>query len=127
MSDILIWVGNIMMVVGVVMLAVLVIVWWFLRRINARLDAQIQDLLKQAEELLVGIEVEVDNNQYFFYNIKDKSFICQGVTAEQLRQGFMSRCPNRNAYFAGGDERAIEYLTQEFARLKEQDETSHSQ
>jgi len=127
MSDILIWVGNIMMVIGVVMLTALVIVWWFLRRINARLDAQIQDLLKQAEELLVGIEVEVDNNQYFFYNIKDKSFICQGVTAEQLRQGFMSRCPNRNAYFAGGDERAIEYLTQEFARLKEQDETSHSQ
>ncbi len=127
MSDVMIWLGNFLIAVGVVMLIALVAFWWVLKRINARLDDQIQDLLKQAEDSLIGIEVEVDNNQYFFYNSKDKSFICQGVTAEQLKQGFISRCPNKNAYFASGDERAIEYLSQEFARLKEQDEVSHSQ
>ena len=127
MSDIMIWLGNLLVAIGVVGLIALLIFWWFLKRINAQLDAQLQDLLKQAEDALIGIEVEVDNNQYFFYNSKDKSFICQGTTAEQLKQGFMSRCPNKNAYFAAGDERAIEYLTQEFGRLKEQDEVSHSQ
>lgn len=112
------WLGNVLMAIGVGVLIVMVIFWFMLRRINAKLDSQIQDLLRQAEDSLIGIEVEVDNNQYFFYNSKDKSFICQGATAEQLKQGFMTRCPNKNAYFASGDERAIEYLTQEFARLK---------
>lgn len=118
MSDIMMWLGNFLVAVGVVMLVGLLAFYWLLRRVNARLDAQIQDLLQQAEDSLIGIEVEVDDNQYFFYNSKDKSFICQGNTAEQLKTAFRSRYPDKNAYFAGGDQRAIEYLTQEFVKLK---------
>jgi hypothetical protein len=125
MSEFLIWLGNIMMIVGVVLLVGLVVVWYILRRFNDRLEQQLAELVEELEDRLIGLEVEVDNNQYFLYNIKDKSFVCQGATAEELKQRFMARCPNQNAYFAGGDERAIEYLTQEFLRLK--DETSHSQ
>ena len=125
MSEFLIWLGNIMMIVGVVLLVGLVVVWYILRRFNDRLEQQLAQLVEELEDRLIGLEVEVDNNQYFLYNIKDKSFVCQGATAEELKQRFMARCPNQNAYFAGGDERAIEYLTQEFVRLK--DETSHSQ
>ncbi|CAB4137150.1 hypothetical protein UFOVP328_4 [uncultured Caudovirales phage] len=127
MSDILIWVGNAMMIMGMVLLVGLVVVWYILRRFNDRLEQQLTDLVRELEDRIIGLDVEVDNNQYFIYNNKDKSFICQGATAEEIKQGFISRCPNKNAYFAGGDERAIEYLTQEFARLKEQDEISHSQ
>ena len=125
MSEFLIWLGNIMMIVGVVLLVGLVVVWYILRRFNDRLEQQLAELVEELEDRLIGLEVEVDNNQYFLYNIKDKSFVCQGATAEELKQRFMARCPNQNAYFAGGDERAIQYLTQEFIRLK--DETSHSQ
>jgi hypothetical protein len=125
MSEFLIWLGNIMMIMGIILLVGLVVVWYILRRFNDRLEQQLTDLVKELEDRIIGLDVEVDNNQYFIYNTKDKSFICQGATAEEIKQKFLARCPGQNAYFAGGDERAIEYLTQEFVRLK--DETSHSQ
>jgi hypothetical protein len=125
MSEFLIGLGNIMMIVGVILIVGFVVVWYVLRRFNDRLEQQLAELVQELEDRIIGLEVEVDNNQYFLYNIKDKSFVCQGATAQELKQRFMARCPNQNAYFAGGDERAIEYLTQEFLRLK--DETSHSQ
>lgn len=125
MSETLIWIGNVMMIAGVILLLGLVVVWYMLRRFNDRLEQQLEELVKELEDRIIGLDVEVDNNQYFIYNTKDKSFICQGATAEELKQKFLARCPGQNAYFAGGDERAIEYLTQEFVRLK--DETSHSQ
>jgi hypothetical protein len=125
MSELLIWLGNVMMIAGVILIIGLVVVWYILRRFNDQLEQQLTELVKELEDRIVGLDVEVDNNQYFIYNTKDKSFICQGATAEELKQKFLARCPGQNAYFAGGDERAIEYLTQEFVRLK--DETSHSQ
>jgi len=125
MSEFLIWLGNILMIAGIVLLVGLVVVWYILRRFNDRLEHQLAELVQELEERIIGLEVEVDNNQYFLYNIKDKSFVCQGATAQEIKERFMARCPNQNAYFAGGDERAIEYLTQEFVRLK--DENSSSQ
>jgi hypothetical protein len=125
MSEFLIGLGNIMMFMGVVLIIGLVVVWYILRRFNDRLEQQLAELVQELEDRIVGLDVEVDNNQYFIYNSKDKSFICQGATAEEIKQKFLARCPGQNAYFAGGDERAIEYLTQEFVRLK--DETSSSQ
>jgi hypothetical protein len=125
MSETLIWIGNVMMIVGVILLVGLVVVWYILRRFNDRLEQQLEELVKELEDRIIGLDVEVDNNQYFIYNTKDKSFICQGATAEEIKQKFLARCPGQNAYFAGGDKRAIEYLTQEFVRLK--DETSSSQ
>jgi hypothetical protein len=125
MSEFLIDLGNIMMIVGVVLMAGLVIVWYVLRQVNDRLEQQLTELVQELENRIIGLDVEVDNNQYFLYNTLDKSFVCQGATAQEIKQKFLTRCPGQNAYFAGGDERAIEYLTQEFVRLK--DETSTGQ
>jgi hypothetical protein len=125
MSELLIWIGNVMIIAGVILLVGLVVVWYILRRFNDRLEQQLEELVKELEDRIIGLDVEVDNNQYFIYNTKDKSFICQGATAEEIKQKFLARCPGQNAYFASGDERAIEYLTQEFVRLK--DETSTGQ
>jgi hypothetical protein len=125
MSEFLIWLGNAMMIAGAVLIIGLVIVLYLLRRINVRLEQHLTELVEELENRIIGLDVEVDNNQYFLYNTQDKSFVCQGATAEEIKQKFLARCPGQNAYFAGGDERAIQYLTQEFVRLK--DETSHSQ
>lgn len=118
MSEFLILLGDILMVIGIGVLIVLVIFWYLLKRFNDRLEAEITNMVKQVEDRIIGLEVEVDNDQYFIYNASDKSFICQGSTAEQILEGFRARCPNKNAYFASGDERAIEYLTQEILRIK---------
>jgi hypothetical protein len=125
MSEFLIWLGNIMMIAGIILLVGLAVFWYVLRRVNDRLEQQLTELVEELENRIIGLDVEVDNNQYFLYNTQDKSFVCQGATAEEIKEKFLARCPGQNAYFAGGDERAIEYLTQEFVRLK--DETSNSQ
>jgi hypothetical protein len=125
MSEFLIGLGNILMIAGIILLAGLIVFWYVLKRFNDRLEQQLTELVEELENRIIGLDVEVDNNQYFLYNTQDKSFICQGATAEEIKEKFLARCPGQNAYFAGGDERAIEYLTQEFVRLK--DETSYSQ
>jgi hypothetical protein len=125
MSEFLIWLGNVMMIAGIILMTVLAVAWYILRRFNDRLEQQLTELVEELENRIIGLDVEVDNNQYFLYNTLDKSFVCQGVTAQEIKEKFLARCPGQNAYFAGGDERAIQYLTQEFVRLK--DETSHSQ
>jgi len=119
MSEFLIWLGNLMMIAGIVLLVGLAVFWYVLRRVNDRLEQQLTELVEELENRIIGLDVEVDNNQYFLYNTLDKSFVCQGSTAEEIKERFLTRCPGQNAYFAGGDERAIEYLTQEFVRLKD--------
>jgi hypothetical protein len=118
MSEFLIELGNIMMIAGIILLVGLAVAWYILRRFNDRLEQQLTELVEELENRIIGLDVEVDNNQYFIYNTKDKSFVCQGATAQEIKEKFLARCPNQNAYFAGGDERAIEYLTQEFVKLK---------
>jgi hypothetical protein len=125
MSEFLIGLGNAMMIAGIILMTVLAVAWYILRRFNDRLEQQLTELVEELENRIIGLDVEVDNNQYFLYNTQDKSFVCQGATAQEIKEKFLARCPGQNAYFAGGDERAIQYLTQEFVRLK--DETSHSQ
>jgi hypothetical protein len=125
MSEFLIGLGNAMMIAGIILMTVLAVAWYILRRFNDRLEQQLTELVEELENRIIGLDVEVDNNQYFLYNTQDKSFVCQGATAQEIKEKFLARCPGQNAYFASGDERAIQYLTQEFVRLK--DETSHSQ
>jgi hypothetical protein len=125
MSEFLIWLSNAMMIAGIILLVGLAVVWYILRQFNDRLEQQLTELVEELENRIIGLDVEVDNNQYFLYNTLDKTFVCQGATAQEIKEKFLARCPGQNAYFAGGDERAIQYLTQEFVRLK--DETSHSQ
>jgi hypothetical protein len=125
MSEFLIWLGNILIIAGIILMVGLVVVWYILRRFNDRLEQHLTELVEELENRIIGLDVEVDNNQYFLYNTLDKSFVCQGATAEEIKEKFLARCPGQNAYFASGDEQAIQYLTQEFVRLK--DETSHSQ
>jgi hypothetical protein len=124
MSEFLIMLGDILMIVGVILLVGLMVFWYLLKRFNDRLEAELASVLKQVEDRIIGLEVEVDNNQYFIYNASDKSFICQGATAEQILERFRARCPDKNAYFESGDERAIEYLTQEILRIKGEDSSS---
>jgi hypothetical protein len=125
MSEFLIWLGNAMMIAGIILMVGLAVAWYILSKFNDRLEQQLTELVEELENRIIGLDVEVDNNQYFLYNTQDKSFVCQGATAQEIKEKFLARCPGQNAYFAGGDKRAIEYLTQEFVRLK--DETSHSQ
>jgi hypothetical protein len=126
MSDTLIWVGNAMMIVGVVLLVGLVGLHVWLRHFNDRLEQALVELVEQMEDQMIGLEIVIDNNVYLCYNSRDKQFICQGTNAREIIDRFQVRYPNKIAYIAGdAQDPAVKELVEQLIKLK--DETSHSQ
>ena len=92
-------------------------VWILYRRLKVRIDRMINEIIKQAEANLVGLDIEVDNGVYFCYNNKDKQFVCQGTTVAEIRRAFSDRFPGKTAYLAGGDPRVVAELKTELLKL----------
>jgi hypothetical protein len=101
--------------VGVVMLGIYI--WFLYHKLKNRIDQMINEVIKEAEAELVGLDIEVDKGVYFCYNSEDKQFICQGNTVAELREGFRLRFPGKTAYLAGGDPRVVEELKTELLKL----------
>lgn len=126
MSEFLIWLGNAMMIAGIILIVGLVIVWYVLGRINDRLEDALVDLVQQLESQMIALDVEVDNGLYYCYNNKDKQFICQGINAQEIIDRFQARYPDKMAYLAKeSDDPAIKDLVEQLLKLK--NENSHSQ
>lgn len=126
MSDTLIWVGNAMMIVGVVLIVGLVGLHVWLRHFNDRMEQALTELVEQLEDQMIGLEIVIDNGMYFCYNSRDKQFICQGTDAREIIDRFQIRYPNKIAYLAGEPEDpVIQNLVEQLIKLK--DETSPSQ
>ena len=77
------------------------------RDLKSRIDQMIAEVVAEAEDSMVGLDIEVDNGVYFCYNNKDKQFVCQGKTVAEIRQAFGARFPGKTAYLAGGDPRVV--------------------
>ena len=101
-------------------------VWYLYQRIRGRVDDMVKQIIQEAEDNMVGLDIEVDKDTYFCYNNEDKQFICQGKTVAEIRQAFQARFPGKTAYLAGGDPRVVEQLKTELLKLA-QNETSTSQ
>jgi hypothetical protein len=105
-------VAGIFIGLGIGFIALVGYVWILYQRIKGRVDDMVKQIIQQAEDDLVGLDIEVSNGVYFCYNNKDKQFICQGTTVAEIRRAFESRYPGKTAYLAGGDDTAV-------AKLKE--------
>jgi hypothetical protein len=108
------------MAVGVVLGigAIGIYVWFFLYLpIRNRIDQVVSQLVQQAHDNLVGLEIEVDQGVYFCYNSEDKQFVCQGATASEVRAAFRARCPDKTAYIASGDPAVVEQFRAELTQL----------
>lgn len=116
MSEILMWIGNFLISLGIVLFAAAFFFWLFLRRLNVKLDAKIQEISKELEDKFIPLNIELDNGTYFCYNARDNSFVCQGQTALEIREAFQNRFPNCVA-FLNNDE-AVPELKKEFLELK---------
>jgi hypothetical protein len=113
-ADILIAVG-----IGVALtLAVAGIYIWVLwQRLKRKVDRLVEEIMREAENSMIGLDIEVDRGTYFCYNTEDKQFICQGTTVDEIRQAFRSRYPDKTAYLAGGDPAVVEHFKTELLRL----------
>ena len=92
-------------------------IWFLYHKLKNRIDQMINEVINEAEDNLVGLDIEVDRGVYFCYNSEDKQFICQGNTVAELREGFRLRFRGKTAYLAGGDPRVVEELKTELLKL----------
>lgn len=100
--------------------------WYLYRDLKSRVDRMIEEVIREAESNMVGLDIEVDKGVYFCYNSENKQFICQGSTVEEIRKAFGARYPDKTAYLAGGDPAVVEHFKTELLKLAT-DENSSSQ
>ena len=110
-------IAGTLMGLGIGFIALTVYMWILYQRIKSRVDRMIEEIISEAEENLVGLDIEVDNGVYFCYNNEDKQFVCQGTTVAELRLAFQARYPGKTAYLAGGDPRVVAEFKTELLKL----------
>jgi len=91
--------------------------WYLYRDLKSRVDQMIAEVIAEAEDNLVGLDIELDKDTYFCYNNEDKQFICQGKTVAEIKQAFHARYPTKTAYLAGGDPEVVEHFKTELLKL----------
>jgi hypothetical protein len=99
-------------------------IWILYQKIKTRVDRMVQEVVNEATESLIGLEIELDQGVYFCYNSKDKQFVCQGATVEDIRQAFQVRFPGKTAYLAGGDPEVVAQFRTELTELRTNENSS---
>ena len=106
--------------VGFGVIVFLLFVWIISQRIQFRVDSEISGIVeKLAQDRLIALTVEIDNNQYFCYNALTKDFVCQGYSLKEIIERFRLRYPNKAAAIYDGDEIAVKTLKSQLEDLDE--------
>lgn len=106
--------------------AVVLYIWWTIRRFHSDLDNMVRETLKEVKSSLVGVIIEQDGDQLYVYRDSDRQFLCQGATIAEIRRKFNEQYPDKTAYLSGGDPALIERLKAELKVLKEQENSESS-
>ena len=100
--------------------------WNAVRKIENEIRGVLQDTIKEVEDQFVGVVVEEEAGQLFFYREEDRQFMCQGSTLSEVREKFKELFPEKIAYLAGGDPALIERLKEELKAIKEKEVSENS-
>ena len=105
--------------VGFGVIVFLLFVWAVARRLQVRVDSEISGFMeKLAQERLIALTVEINNNQYFCYNALTKDFVCQGYSLKEIIERFRLRYPHKAAAIYDGDEIAVATLKSQLEDLQ---------
>ena len=110
-------IGAVIIGVGIGIALVMLYAWSVYRGLVRRVDRIVLDMVAEAENSMIGLDIELDRGVYFCYNSKDQQFVCQGRTVAEIRQVFGARFPTKTAYLAGGDPAVVEQFKTELLRL----------
>ena len=124
--DITTLVANILIGLGLGIGLVVFWVWRTVRRFEDDLRGLVRETIKEVEADMVGIVVEEDAGQLYFYRETDRQFLCQGSTLTEIRKRFNELYPEKIAYLADGDPALIERLRNELKSLKEKEMNENS-
>ena len=117
---------NILIGLGLGIGLVVFWVWRTVRRFEDDLRGLVRETIREVEADMVGIVVEEDAGQLYFYRETDRQFLCQGTTLAEIRKRFNELYPEKIAFLAGGDPALIERLRTELKNLKEQEKNEGS-
>jgi len=124
--DITTIVANILIGIGLGIGLVVFWIWRTVRRFEDELRGLVRETIREVEADMVGIVVEEDAGQLYFYRETDRQFLCQGATLMEIRKRFNELYPEKIAFLAGGDPALIERLKAELKTLKEQEKNEGS-
>lgn len=124
MSELLMFLGQVLIWVSLAAMIVNLLVLWIAHRIETRWAEELSEIAQEIEtEKLIALTVEVDGDQFLCYNAQTMTFVCQGRDLEEIRKRFRERFPSKSAAIYNGDESAVEVLKKQ---LKELNENSRS-
>ena len=118
-------IGAVIIGVGIGIALVMLYAWSVYRGLVRRVDRMVLDMVAEAENSMIGLDIELDRGVYFCYNSKDQQFVCQGRTVAEIRQVFGERFPTKTAYLAGGDPAVVEHFKTELLRLSTNESNSN--
>jgi MFS superfamily sulfate permease-like transporter len=124
--DITTIVANILIGIGLGIGLVVFWIWRTVRRFEDDVRGIVRETIREVEADMVGIVVEEDSGQLYFYRETDRQFLCQGTTLMEIRKRFNDMYPSKIAYLAGGDPALIERLKNELKTIKEQEKNEGS-
>ena len=124
--DVTTMVANILIGIGLGIGLVVFWVWRTVRKFEDEMRGLVRETIKEVEADMVGIVVEEDGGQLYFYRETDRQFLCQGTTLMEIRKRFNEQYPSKIAYLAGGDPMLIERLKAELKTIKEQEKNEGS-
>ena len=124
--DITTLVANILIGLGLGIGLVVFWIWRTVRRFEDDLRGLVRETIREVEADMVGIVVEEEGGQLYFYRETDRQFLCQGTSLAEIRKRFNDMYPEKIAFLAGGDPALIERLKAELKTLKEQEKNEGS-
>jgi hypothetical protein len=124
--DITTLVANILIGIGLGIGLVVFWIWRTVRRFEDDMRGLVRETIREVEAQMLGVVVEEDGGQLYFYRETDRQFLCQGTSLSEIRKRFNELYPEKIAFLAGGDPALIERLKNELKTLKEQEKNEGS-
>ena len=124
--DITTLVANILIGIGLGIGLVVFWVWRTVRRFEDDMRGLVREAIQEVEAQMLGVHVEEDGGQLYFYRETDRQFLCQGASLSEVRKRFNELYPEKIAFLAGGDPALIERLKGELKTIKEQEKDENS-
>ena len=118
--------ANILIGLGLGIGLVVFWIWRTVRRFEDDMRGLVRETIREVEAQMIGVHVEEDAGQLYFYRDTDRQFLCQGMTLSEVRSRFNELYPEKIAFLAGGDPALIERLKGELKTIKEQEKNEGS-
>lgn len=119
-------VANILIGIGLGIGLVVFWIWNTVRKFENEMRGIVRETIREVEAQMMGVVVEEDAGQLYFYRETDRQFLCQGATLDEVRKRFNEMYPEKIAFLAGGDPVLIERLKAELKTIKEKEASENS-